>query len=173
MAELIVNVVCAIIRAITPDTDNVEEVFPIAGDLANVDNGGPMNAKWDRLKSSKSNSDVDKEGLRMQLHGGFKMENKKRREQKAIIEFICDRKRNGLENLPNPEDGYEDVKEKRDEEQVDDDGTPSLEFMSYGAEDNIDVLRLNWRTSHACEDSSRNDKTVSGHWGFFTWFIIV
>lgn len=150
------------------------DVFPIAGELSDVDGGKPLNAKWERLKTSKANADVGKEGLRVELHGGFRKENDKNRPQKAIVEFVCDRKRTGLENLPKPEDGYEEVKEKREEEQTDDDGTSSLQFEGYTNEEEIDVLRLNWRTTYACENfKDDEDKAGSGRWGFFTWFIIV
>jgi len=133
-------------------------------------------AKWERLKTSKANADSGKEGLRIELHGGFKEENKKKQKQKAIVEFICDKTRTGLENLPKPEDQYEDVKEKRDGENQPEgeDKTPSLEFQSYATEDDIGVLRLNWRTQFACENSKAEQDAEKGeHWGIFTWFIIV
>ena len=150
------------------------DVFPVAGELSDVDGGKPMNAKWERLKTSKSNADVGKEGLRIELHGGFRKENDKIRPQKAIIEFACNRERTGLENLPKPEDDYDEVKDKRDEEKTGDDGTPSLKFEKYGDEEGIDVLRLEWRTMYACEDfKDGEDKAKAAHWGFFTWFIIV
>jgi len=152
----------------------VSDVYPIAGELSDVDGGKPLNAKWDRLKTSKANADVGKEGLRLELHGGFRKENGKNRPQKAIVELVCDRTRTGLENLPKPEDGYDEVVRRRDEEKAGDDGTPSLEFTGYTSEEEIDVLRLNWRTEYACEDSKdKENKSKSGRWGFFTWFIIV
>jgi autophagy-related protein 27 len=132
-----------------------------------------MDAKWE-LKNSKSNDDSTKEGLRLEMNGGFKKaDNGKSRSQKAIVEFLCDKSRTGLENLPKPEDPYEDVKDKREEEgdeKEEDDGTPSLEFMQYDTDGkDSDILRLQWRTKYACEDAI----PVVEHWGFFTWFLIM
>jgi len=164
--------VCAIERVIIGDSDNIEEVIPIAGELAGK-GGKDMNAKWERLKGSKSNADSEQEGARVEMNGGFKKaDDGTTRKQKAIIEFICDKSRTGLEYLPNPEDQYEEVKDKREE--AANDTTPSLTFVRYGAEDDADVLRLKWRTKHACEDSKREQDAEKGQrWGFFTWFIIV
>ena len=172
--------VCAISHLITKEHDDFEEVFPIAGEL--LEKGGKsLDATWERLKASKANADVDKEGLRIEMNGGFKkVDGDKKRYQKAIIEFVCDKSKTGLENLPNPEDPYEDAPaEKRDEEKKDDDKpaedkTPSLTFVSYGQVDDLDVLRLNWLTQYACEESKQEQDAAKGqHWGFFTWFIIV
>ncbi|KAH8599508.1 autophagy-related protein 27-domain-containing protein [Bisporella sp. PMI_857] len=164
---------CAITRAITKEQDIIEEVVPIAGELADR-GGGALDAKWERLKASKANADIDKEGLRVEIHGGFKTENGKKRPQKAIIEFICDKERTGLENLPSPEDQYDEAKDKREEAAADDKTTPSLQFVGYALGDDLDVLRLNWRTQYACEDSKKEQDQENGqHWGFFTWFIIV
>lgn len=133
-----------------------------------------MDAKWTRLKTSKSAGDVEKEGLRVEMHGGFKTLDNKKRPQMAIVEFLCDHNRTGLENLPNPEDQYDEVKDKREEGK--NETTPSIEFFKYGpdADDTMDILRLNWRTEYACEDSKGKQEAEAGdHWGFFTWFIIV
>jgi hypothetical protein len=138
--------------------------------------GGNMDAKWELLKNSKSNEDSTKEGLRLEMNGGFKnIDSGKTRPQKAIVEFICDRARTGLEHLPTPEDPYEEGKDKRAEEDggdggEGDDGTPSLEFVRYDTDGkDADVLRLRWRTKYACEDTS----PVAEHWGLFTWFLIM
>lgn len=131
--------------------------------------GGDLNAKWSRLKDSRSNADSEKEGLLVELNGGFKTENGKKKTQKAIVEFECDQERTGLENLPDPEDQYPE-KIRRDE----DDGSPSLEFLKYKEEDDVDVLRLKWRTKYACENTKKEqDKEKGQHWGLFTWFIIM
>jgi hypothetical protein len=151
-----------------PPSDLVEAVFPIAGELRGK-GGKDLDAKWERMKHGTSNSDADKEGLRVVLNGGFKKENEKKTPQKAVIEFECDASKTGLENLPDPEDVYPE-KRKRDE----DDGTPSLTFKGYREEDEVGVLRLNWRTKYACESSKdEQDKEKGQQWGFFTWFIIV
>lgn len=83
-----------------------------------------------------------------------------------------------MENLPNPEDQYEEVKERRDEPESGNNATiPSLQFISYksDADDTMDILRLEWQTQYACEDSKKeqDEERKSGGWGFFTWFIIV
>lgn len=161
--------ICAITRLITqdPPSDVVEEVFPVAGELRER-GGGDLNAKWERMKHGTSNADSEKEGLRVVMNGGFKTENGKKKLQKAVVEFECDESRTGLENLPDPEDTYPE-KMKRE-----DDGTPSLEFFTYKEEDEVDVLRLKWRTKYACESSKEEqDKERGQHWGFFTWFIII
>ncbi len=103
------------------------------------------------------------------------------RKQKAVIEFICDERRTGLEG---EEDGdkrrrRDEDEEKGQESREDDDDEEkekrSLRFLSYGAVDDIDVLRLEWLTKYACEDAQRggSDENGSRHWGFFTWFIIM
>lgn len=148
----------------------LRKVFPIAGELREK-GGGDMNAKWELLKNSKSVEDSAKEGLLLEINGGFKSgESGKKRDQKAIIEFLCDRERTGLENLPNPENPYEDVKDKRADDENPDDGTPSLEFRRYDTDgSDVDVLRLRWRTQYACEDG----RPATQRWGFFTWFLIM
>ncbi|KAF2726384.1 hypothetical protein K431DRAFT_280417 [Polychaeton citri CBS 116435] len=59
----------------------------------------------------------------------------------------------------------------------------SLQFDSYKIEgsDEVEVLRLTWKTKYACEDSAgKGDEDDSpdggkrpGSWGFFTWFLII
>lgn len=157
-----------------PPGNNIEEVFPIAGELREK-GGKDLNAKWERLKNSHSNADSEKEGLLVEMNGGFKTENNKKKPQKAIIEFLCDKTRTGLENLPDPQDRYtEAVLRREDGEGAGNDTTPSLEFLKYKEEEEIDVLRLRWRTSHACESSKEEEEKKKGErWGFFTWFIIM
>jgi autophagy-related protein 27 len=150
-----------------------------------------MDAKWERLKASKSHADEGKEGLRMELNGGFRKDQEgNKRKQKAIIEFICDPNKTGLENLWDPEDKYDDDDEeeakKRDDKEEDekkntnknyDPEASSLKYISYkedATDSNIDVLRLEWLTKHACEDEKeKEDAEKSSHWGFFTWFILM
>lgn len=183
------NKVCAIQRQISGDGEKslLSKVFPIAGEL--IEQGGKnMDAKWELLKNSKSNEDSAKDGLRLEMNGGFKKTEGKTRPQKAIVEFICDKSRNGLENLPKPDDPYEeaararwadddkkdgdkDKDEDKDNDKVDNsDGAPSLQFVRYDTDGkDVDVLRLQWKTKYACEDTS----PVPEHWGFFTWFLIM
>jgi hypothetical protein len=135
-----------------------------------------LDAKWERLKTSKSSGDRGREGLRLEINGGY---NDKKRKQKAIVEFICDRTRVGNEYLWDPADKNDDGKEKRegkeDETAPEDDKTPSLSFSEYDTKgDDFDILRLDWRTKYACEDAKqKKDAEKAARWGFFTWFIIM
>lgn len=165
----------------------IKQVVPIAGDYPH--SGRPLDPQWTRLPSSGSHADTDKEGLRVELNGGkFPFDKKSGAQQKALVEFICDRERTGLEG---DEEDAEEATVKRNaarradqggEEDGDNDGEEedkrSLKFISYKpeGEKNIGVLRLEWRTKYACEGQKRSDDEpakAKGHWGFFTWFIIV
>lgn len=172
--------------------DTIEAAFPIAGDLRDF-GGKDMDPKWTLLKQSTSNEDSQKDGLSLELFGGFSADGK-HKAQKAIVEFLCDKTREGDENLYNPEDKYQTTPDKREEdgekkgedgdkkeEDGDkkdgdaDDKSPSLEYVRYDTSDTaIDVLRLKWRTKYACEGSKEDqDSETSAHWGFFTWFILM
>ena len=139
-----------------------------------------MNAKWERLKTSTSHDDSKKEGVRVELNGGFRKLESSTRYQKAIVEFICDKTRTGLEHLYDPEDKYtekvkrEESDKEKDEVDENDPNSSSLEFFDYDQAGEVDILRLRWRTKYACEDSKeKQDAEKAGHWGFFTWFILV
>lgn len=197
--------VCAIQRTSHPGSDNkdqgqVEKVIPISGDLQ--DRGGkPLDAKVERLKSSNSNSDAQKEGVRVILNGGSYPLNKKGRNQQAIIEFICDREKTGLEGEVTAEDKYDgsevirarDEKDEKDGDKDEDEPSPdekqilkpdtALLWNSYGPSEkgDTDVLRMTWHTKYACEDafgkpadpSDPGSGDTSSHWGFFTWFVVL
>merc|ERR1712000_678909 len=153
-------------------------------------------------KSGKSK----KEGVRLVLKGGKHPMSgpiKQRRPQEAVIEFLCDKEKTGLENEWRSEDRYDgddgkkDGKAKRDdkkdgdENNDDDDGTESgvehqlkkegaalvWEGYSVNEKKDADVLRLTWYTKHACEsreDSGDDgDSDNSSHRGFFTWMVII
>lgn len=171
--------VCAIEHVIDkedPTIDKITKAYPIAGELKG-EKGKDLDAKWERLKTG----DDGREGVRVEMRGGFKTdkdgENKKY--QKAVIKFICDKTRDGTEYNWIPEDKYDGGKEKREaeEEETDpeeDDKKPSLTYKGYNTDDDVDVLRLEWRTRYACEDyKSEKDAERRAHWGFFTWFIII
>jgi hypothetical protein len=181
--------VCGIESVYNPVDDTkmtVEGVIPIAGNYETTSGKG-LEPKFSRLKSE----DTQKEGLRMELHGG--QFNKKN--QMAIIEFQCDLDRSGNEGFEAadgktisarteglvgiPGAGAMDMESLANDDAEDekqDDGK-SLTFVSYGAKDDkTDLLRLNWRTKYACEDFEDGENDSSGkssHWGFFTWFIIM
>jgi len=150
-------------------TDTISNAFPIAGELQ--DHGGyAIDAKWYRLSTSKLDTDAGKEGVRLEIKGGVKKVEGKNRKQKAFVEFICDHDLEGDEHLWTPEDEYEGEEPEKDSP-----GEPSLSFDSYDTSGkDEDVLKLIWRTRHACEDTKREeDEAKKNHWGFFTWFIIM
>jgi len=155
-------------------------VFPVAGDLRGA-GGKPLDHHWQSLKDLPSHEDSKKEGLLLELNGGFNEEDGKPRPQKAFVEFICDPKVEGTENLYDPEDKYEKsgVLEEQEERTKDDqkNGTCmyDLSFERYDQSNpEVDVLRLSWRTLHACENALDNgDSKTTAHWGFFTWFILM
>lgn len=107
--------------------------------------------------------------------------------QQAIIDFVCDPERDGLER-PGADKGEgkskraeeadatddDDANENHDSNEKADDAS-SLRFISYGHEEDLgsDVLRLEWLTKHACEGFEGDDESKSNSWGFFTWLIIL
>lgn len=156
-----------------------------------------------RLKTSDSNSDSKKDGVRIAWFGGKHPLKSGGREQRAIIEMICDQDKTGTEGEYNPEDDKyepgtpetEDVKNegaarlgRAEGAGEEDDGKEhqllnlgkndtALIFDSYGPmadNGNIDVLRLTWRTKFACEGAAEDGAGRSNeHWGFFTWMVIL
>lgn len=171
-------------------------MWPIAGEF--LGDSRSLNERATRLKGSDSNADANKEGLRLEMNGGMHGSIK----QKALIEFICDRNKTGLEGLParrsvmrsepradngsDDGDNGEEGGKKEDGSEKEGDGaqhgeSSALELVSYLQSANSDgeevgVLRLEWRTKYACEDIKETDPAPSkgkGGWGFFTWFIIM
>lgn len=129
-----------------------------------------MDPKLTRLKSS----DVDAEGVRLELHGGRFPFEKDGVKQQAVIELRCDPDRTGLEKAT---ESWDKRKKREDEDEDGDDDAEeenSLRFVSYGVVDDVGVLRLDWLTKYACEDyEGDDDSDSSSHWGFFTWLIIM
>lgn len=185
--------VCAIRRFIQGEIDKVETVTAISGALENV-GGSQFEYEATRLNGSDSNSDSQKQGLRLVLKGGKNPLDgpvKERREQKAIVEFLCDKN----EGTEGEWDESEDKYSRRDDKKGDDnnDGkdksfperqlkkeNAALIWESYGSEQDVDVLRLTWHTKYACEkrdgsdDSNKGDGgNATSHWGFFTWFVVI
>jgi hypothetical protein len=154
---------------------------PIAGDY-HLRTGKPLESEVFRLKDSGSNTDSEKEGVRVELSGGRQpLDDKNGKKQKAIIEFLCDPSRDGkdteVDDRPVEEgDGKEDEEKlkRRDDEKKE----QSLRFLSYKDEnvkgEEWGVLRLEWSSKYACENSVNEPKENTGeHWGFFTWLIIM
>ena len=152
------------------DKDIFRNAIPIAGELKEK-GGGYLEPTWTRLKTSKLEADAGKEGLRLDIQGGFKKTDDGKRKQKAVINFFCDKSREGDENLWDPEDKYEPESAKRELGPKD----PSLQYVSYDTSGKSeDVLTLSWWTKYACEESKQEqDAEKAGRWGFFTWFIIM
>ena len=149
----------------------ISNVIPIAGDFSTTI-GGHLDPLWERMKSSSSSKDREREGIRLQIGGGKDEDGKK---QKAIVEFLC-----------NPNHKYEDPPEvstaeddeegdgEQSGEEVDDEHGGKIKILSWDDEDKFKVLRLEWTTQYACEDAKdRGDSDSGGHWGFFTWFILM
>lgn len=174
------------------DEDEIDQnrTFPIAG----MDHLGSGNkdAEITRLKKL----DPSTEGVRVKLSGGRIIEEAKpAKPASAVIDFQCDPDRTGLEGLKNDdeldqekkrrlrrdddeEEDDDDDKEDGDDEDKPKDNDRSLQFKYFGLADDKKsyVLKLDWRTKHACENGKRDDTPVSNggsHWGFFTWLIIM
>lgn len=185
---------CGIKRLINTfeNTTVFEDAIPIAGQYILHDGTG-LDPQVTRLKTSPSASDREKEGFRLQLNGKKHPDNKKLVKQKAVIEFLCQDKaeereeRNLLDvrreekNAKAKEDDDDDGGEKEDYpatgEVADDGHGGTLRYIDYAVVDDTKVLSLEWRTKYACENSKDNPsnekKNGSGHWGFFTWLIIM
>ncbi|MCJ1303471.1 hypothetical protein MMC08_006281, partial [Hypocenomyce scalaris] len=109
--------VCGIKRVFDPGESTTSiTVIPIAGSYPH-DSGRTLDPKWTRLKTSSSHADSEKEGIRLEMHGGmFPLHDG--RKQKAVIEFLCDTSR-----------------EDEDEKNGHGKGKGGLSFLSYGAPD--------------------------------------
>ncbi|KAF3395615.1 Autophagy-related protein 27 [Talaromyces pinophilus] len=165
--------------------------LPIAG-YENALGGGSKDVEINLLKSI----DPDTEGVRVKISGGTipEPELKKKYPASAIIDFQCDPNRTGLEGLKNDDDldqatdsklrRREDSDEGKDGDKEGEDKpapkTSSLTFQSFNLVDDKEgfVLRLDWKTKYACEDYKRENPgsgggSGGGHWGFFTWLIII
>lgn len=161
-----VREVCAIKR-LTNKVENITTItdtIPIAGEFSHSI-GGALDPRWERLKGSASSADREKEGIRLIMNGG-KYEKKK---QQAIVEFVCNAK--SEERTRNSVAAAEEDNE--DGEEVDDEHGGKLKLLSWEDEDDIKVLRLEWQTKYGCEDAEEGNGSSSGHWGFFTWFILM
>lgn len=193
--------VCGIKRGIKAESDEVIDVLTIAGELQNH-GGGALDPKVTRLKTSESTSDAQKEGVRIVMYGGRHPQQSSGREQRAVVEMLCDKDKTGKEGEWSPKDDkYENgvpeeegsegddpankEEEKNKRADGDEDGksehqllkeNAALIFDSYGPmadNGNVDVLRLTWHTKYACEGLPAEEYPQSEHWGFFTWMVIL
>ncbi|KAL8953474.1 MAG: hypothetical protein Q9222_000678 [Ikaeria aurantiellina] len=177
--------VCGIQRLINTfeNTTSFEAAIPIAGSYT-MHGGTEMDPKITRLKTSSSASDREKEGFRLELHGP-KYPAKDGKKQKAVIEFLCQdkaeerserdlRAESEVRAAKDDDDGEED--HSAGGEITDDGHGGTLEYLDYVEVGESKVLSLRWQTKYACENSkgdSGDETKSSGHWGFFTWFIII
>lgn len=129
--------------------------------------------------------------MRLLLHGAKYPPDKSGKKQQAVIDFLCDRKEQDRRRevsgiATRDEDGGDGEDENGGdggdkEDPIPTDGQESedgeggkLKFLSYEDMQGTDVLSLEWTTTYACENSSPGgDSSSSGHWGFFTWLIIM
>lgn len=184
---------CAIKRWKAGDgTSGIGQVIPLAGYLENH-GGKAMDHKVTRLKSSDSNTDSQKEGVRLILQGGrYPLDGpaKDRQDQRVIVELLCDMAREGTEgewvaDEYDPEGGVPEAGNatlassdfsmaEAGEKQLTREGEdPALVFQGYEVHDTEDAfgtLRLTWHTKYACESMADARRE---HWGFFTWFVII
>ncbi|KAL5338457.1 autophagy-related protein 27 [Aspergillus crustosus] len=178
--------ICGFQYTNTDDSHRNSFAFPIVG-LDHMGHG----AKDPEIKRLKE-IDAEREGLRVRLSGGeYPVGDKKTKDAGAVIDFECDPDKSGLEGLAEnvkrllraraeSEDGNGDEKEGNEDGE---DKLPfyngsnpdrSLQFKGFGkGEGDTYVLELNWKTRYACDDYLKNREPSSGHWGFFTWLIIL
>ena len=184
--------VCGIEKQTFEDTGDTEvtDYLPIVRTYTH--DGVTMEPKWTRLKSSDSNADSQKEGLRVRLAGGkVKGKDGKTRDQQAIVEFLCEREGDKVRRQlqGRDDDGGDEKKGKPEWEaakKAEDGVGGTIQFLSYEE----DTLRLEWRTKYGCEDAKddKDDKpkdgdgdgdgedggnSSSGGWGFFSWFFFL
>ncbi|CAD6592130.1 MAG: hypothetical protein ASARMPRED_006042 [Alectoria sarmentosa] len=170
--------VCAIERLdnTVENKTTIIDTIPIAGEFSHSF-GGALDPKWTRMKSSASNADKEKEGVRLEMNGGKDSDGQK---QKAIVEFLCDtstidyRRRYLLAAEDEEDDNGTGEDGDKKWEEVNDEHGGKLKLVSWNVEEGTKVLRLDWTTKYGCEDLKDDGTTSSSrHWGFFTWFIIM
>ena len=118
--------------------------------------GRTIDAKYELLGSSKSNSDSGKEGLRAILHGGrLPFDDKKNGlDQRAIIEFVCDKERTGLEgDESGGKSGDKDGDKKDDDKKDGDKKNDGKKDDDKKEEKKEDVSKRDSGSKDKCEDS--------------------
>ncbi|KAL8930103.1 MAG: hypothetical protein Q9172_000188 [Xanthocarpia lactea] len=179
--------ICGIRRLVNTFENStiIQEAIPIAG-LYPLHGGTQLDPKITRLKTSSSASDREKEGFRLELHGP-KYPDKDPKKQKAVIEFLCadkaeeTKKRRKERDLVASKRGNDEDEDDGEEDhsatgEITEDGHGgTVRYIDFGMVGDSQVLSLEWRTKYACENAKGEDKgsSSSGHWGFFTWFIIM
>ena len=167
---------CAVERVVNPieNITIIERVIPIAGNFE-LSLGPALDPKWTRLKTSSRPADRGREGVELEIGGGrYPQDSKNGEKQKAVVEFLCDKKpeeRRGNLRRDGQEEGDGEGNEK---DSADDGEGGTLSFSSYEMVGDERVLGLTWQTKYACEDAQEDSgRSGGGHWGFFTWFIIM
>ena len=115
--------------------------------------------------------DRGREGVELEMSGG-KYQGVK---QKAVVEFLCDQRSEERRRGVSLKDDEEEDGDDKDGKKTTDDGEGgTLSFTSYETVGEIKVLSLEWHTKYACENAPESDgKPSGGHWGFFTWLIVM
>lgn len=149
------------------------DAIPIAGQYP-FNGGTQLDPEITRLTTSSSPSDREKEGFRLSLQGP----KHQGRKQKAVIDFLClgkaeerDLRARGEKAGALEDDDGEEDHSATDEISHDGYGG-TLKYLDYDVVGDDKVLSMEWRTKYACEKDESPARS-SGHWGFFTWFIIV
>ncbi|KAJ2895098.1 autophagy-related protein 27 [Zalerion maritima] len=146
------------------EPDEITGVYPIAGELR-PHGGYDMDAKMTRLSTSESTGDSKREGLRMVLHGGaYPLGSKHRLRHKAIIEFLCDPDRDGLEGEWDPEEKYDPEGDKdammrlfaREDDDEDEDGGGD-DDTGDGEVPNADETQFKYENTSLLFDSFREE----------------
>jgi hypothetical protein len=114
-----------------------------------------LDPRFELLRDSSSNSDASREGLRMELHGGRHPFDSAREgiEQRAIIEFVCDREREGDEGAEKDNSEHAEEPKKDGEDKGED--NDKKEGEDKGEDDDKKEERLSRRDGEKgkCEDS--------------------
>lgn len=137
--------------------------------------GGALDAKWTRLKTSSRPVDRGREGVELEIGGGRYKEGEKKMKQKAVIVFLCDKSSEERQRAISRRDNEEEGGQEDNKRETTDDGKGGkLSFTSYEMVGDDKVLSLEWHTKYACENAQEDgEKSSGGHWGFFTWLIIM
>ncbi|KAI5858758.1 autophagy-related protein 27 [Tricharina praecox] len=138
--------VCGLVRHIdTAGKSFLAEVIPVAGDI----DGHAVDEQVLLLNATEAGGKP--RGVRVEFNGG---NNFAGHEQRAVVDFVCDK----------------DVTGEADE---------AITFVSYEWSESAkkQVLRLEWKTKMACVENAKGggkgEEKKSAHWGFFTWLFII